>query len=178
MKEKRLKTTVPGVETRQDMESLVGEIASLTIQYDGYTAAMDEEIKRIRDSYQGRITEISEQLDALLPVALRWAEGHRAEFGDKKSIDMMHGVVGFRTGTFKCKAEKGYTWEKILAHLLNAGLGYTRTKVDVDKEAIIADRAELAKSGKLDRMHIQVVQEESFYVEPRREQLAETRLSA
>jgi hypothetical protein len=97
---------------------------------------------------------------------------HPEVFGKNKSLVMVHGTIGFRTGKHQCKALPGWTWDKVRSHLLNKGLGYTDSKVTVDKDGLIADREKLGLTGLAER-GVCVIQEESFFVEPKREVVQE-----
>jgi hypothetical protein len=85
---------------------------------------------------------------------------------------MVHGLVGFRTGTPKLKLLSGWTWEKVLEFIsVNQLMDLIRTKKEVDKELILANR-DCIKPETLKQIGIKVVQDEAFFVEPKRDDLA------
>jgi phage host-nuclease inhibitor protein Gam len=165
------------ITTRSDMESLVGEIAEKQLAYDATVCQMDRDIQSIRDRYEPELKRYKTALEHLVLLAEEWALANEPEFGKLKSIDMVHGVVGFRTGTPKLKTLKGWTWAKVLDNLKRSfvSAGYIRIAEEVDKEKIIADRKELG-TDKLKAFGVQIAQDENFFVEPKREQLSEARL--
>lgn len=166
---KRIKQTMDEIETREEMEATVERIARATIARDGLMAEMDHELTEIRARYEPQITAYGQELDAAMALAQRWAEANPAEFNGRKSIDMMHGVVGFRTGTPKLKLLSGWTWTKVLDVLkLNKVVEFVRTKEEVDKECILANRETISEDT-LKRIGVKVVQDESFFVEPKRD---------
>lgn len=127
------------------------------------------------------------ELDAAKTVAFdtlqSFATENQAElFSKKKSLDMAHGVIGFRTGTPKLKTLKGFTWASALQLVKEFLPGYVRTTEEVAKDKLLADRDMEVKvkdgedkvklSQEMTRCGIQVVQDETFYVEPKKEETA------
>ena len=95
---------------------------------------------------------------------------------------MAHGVIGFRTGTPKLKTLKGFTWASALQLVKEFLPSYVRKTEDVAKDKLLADRDMEVKvkdgedkvklSHEMARCGIQVVQDETFYVEPKKEETA------
>jgi phage host-nuclease inhibitor protein Gam len=168
-KGKRVKKVPPAPPaTREEMEALVGEIAALTITRDEHTNEMDSRILDIRQEYEAVLAENRLVLDEKMERARLWAEMNPEAFGAKKSIDMVHAVVGFRTGMPRLKTLRGVTWNLVLEMLSKRRLtDYIRTKSEVDKDRLIADREALA--DKLPAIGVEVVQDQAFFVEPKRE---------
>lgn len=167
---KRIKSTTEKIETRERAEEIASYISGLVISRDALTAEMEKRIQDVRSQYHLRFVKISLALERLLPAIQAWAEANPQLFAEKKSLEMVHALVGFRTGMPQVKTIKGLTWEKVKAMLVNHNLGYTRTEVVVDKEALIADRQALGPEG-LAKRGVRVVQEEAFFIEPKREEV-------
>ncbi|MEK9753266.1 MAG: host-nuclease inhibitor Gam family protein [Rhodospirillaceae bacterium] len=167
-KKKRIKKTTPVLRTRAEMENTVAKIAILKNEETVIKAQIDAQVIAIKEKFEDRLGEIQELLGLHMEAAEVWADTNPGEFAKRKSIDMVHGLVGFRTGTPKLKTARGYTWDKVLDLLkgLPEFADYIRTKVDVDKAAIINDREQLGPEG-LKRMAVKVVQEEAFFIEPK-----------
>lgn len=157
--------TGPVLKTREDIERCVGEIARLTIERDLLLSALDEELQKVRTAHEARLTEASADLDAEVLLAQQWAEGNPQEFADRRSIEMTHGVLGFRTGQPRLKTLKGWTWDRVKERLASAMPEFIRTKQEVDKEALLANRSTLD----LKALGVQSVQDETFFVDPKRE---------
>ena len=166
---KRLKLSAPPIKNRDEMERLVGEIRELTIRRDVETLQRDQERAALDEKYEKPLAEIAEQLDAKMVLAQDWAEHNPAEFGTRKSIDFLNGQVGFRTGQPKLARRSGWTWETIKGAVARLLPDYIRTKTEVDKERILADREMLAPM--LREIGVQVDQDESFFVEPTRDEI-------
>jgi phage host-nuclease inhibitor protein Gam len=168
-KPKRLKVQTEKIETRERAEAVVGEIAAKVIERDAVTAELESDIQDVRSRYEARLLECSLVIEQKMPAVEAWAEEHPELFEAKKSLQMVHGLIGFRTGNPKCSPLRGWTWEKVKAHLVNKNLGYTRTVVEVDREGFIRDRDTLKAAGLAER-GVEVYQEDSFYLEPKREE--------
>lgn len=166
---KRIKRVEPKApQSREDMEALVGEIAALTIERDAMTVELDGRLQAIRAEYEARLAETALHIESKLAAAQLWAAANPAAFGSKKSIEMVHAVVGFRVGMPRLKTLRGCTWSFVLEQLARFRLQqYIRCKSEPDKERIIADREKLAE--RLDALGVVVVQDETFFVEPKRE---------
>lgn len=172
----RQKLSTPAIQTRAEMEGLVGDICAATIKQDSLLAAMDDELQIVRARYEASLAEVSKSLDAGLALAQDWAEAHPSEFGKQKSIEMLHGVVGWRTGTPKAKTLAGWTWDRVLSVIVSIpkfAKRYARISEEVNKEALIADR-ELLAPEELREIGVRIVQDETFFVQPKREEAPAT----
>ena len=163
----KLKTNAP--KTREEMETLVGAIANLKNMDRKLKVEMDAKLKAVKDQYLVGFTQINDALTVMMPQALAWAETHPDEFGKAKSIDMLHGLVGWRTNTPSLKTLRGWTWDRVLEKLRslgNFGSQFIRVKQEVDKQLLLAEREGLGVQGLKD-LGVQVVQEDEFFVEPK-----------
>lgn len=167
---KRIKTKPQPepVVTREEMEALVGDIARLTTYKRRTTALMDKRITEIRSEYEDQLAGVEQELAAKAEAVRRWAEANAAEFGKLKSLDLLHGVIGWRVGNPTLKTLAGWTWDRVLERLKSAAgyAGFIRTKEEVDKASILAQRDTLLPDD-LRQMGLRVVQEEAFFVEPK-----------
>lgn len=162
----RIKLKHPAARTRAEMETLVREIAGLKLNEKLLIAGMDAELQAVRDNYEPRLGAIAQVLAEKTAAARAWADASPAEFGGRKSIEFLHGAVGFRTGTPKLKAL--LKWDAVLEALrsLRWGARYIRVKEEINKEQIIADfGARILSESDLRKAGAEVVREESFYVE-------------
>jgi phage host-nuclease inhibitor protein Gam len=167
MKTNRIKHTQPVIRTREAMESLIGEIAALKNQQRLLTAAMDEQIQAVRGQYEAQLAAQNEALDQKMTLARLWSEANPQEFGTARSIETVHGVVGWRTGQPALKTLPGWTFDRVLQTLKAVcAAGYIRVKEEVHKQNLLADREALGPE-KLRELGLRVVQEETFFVEPK-----------
>lgn len=172
-KTSRIKKTPPAPPaTREEMEALVGEIAALTITQREQMAQMDGRLQMVRAEYESGLAELRLMLDDKMERARLWAVTNPEAFGTKRSIDMVHGAVGFRTGMPRLKTLRGITWALVLELLAKYRLTeYVRLKTEPDKDRIIADREKLGE--RLRDVGLECVQDESFYIEPKMESIPE-----
>ena len=95
---------------------------------------------------------------------------------------MAHGTIGFRTGTPKLKTLKGFTWASALELVKRILPGYIREgEPTIAKDKLLADREAdevfinvgdgdtVSMAEAMKGCGLQVVQEETFYVEPKSE---------
>lgn len=162
----RSKIKVPALRTHQDMEEAVRQITELKTFIIKTNALMDQRITEIRKEYQGQLAEAEKDIANLMEQTREWAEANPSFFGARKSAELVHGFVGYRTGTPKLKTLTGWTFDRVLEKLKAMGNSFIRVKEEVDNESIIAAREELGETG-LKAIGLKVVQEETFFVEPK-----------
>ncbi len=165
MKNRIKKSALPKAVSREEAERLVGEITDLT----ALTADMDAAVTAARARYEVTLANTEARIDSLTEQVRDWALSNPEEFGKKKSIEMTHGVIGFRTGMPKLKTLSGFTFARVLEALkgLSWGSAFTRVKEEVDKEGILsAFASENISLGELREIGVRVDQEESFFVDP------------
>lgn len=90
-----------------------------------------------------------------------------ALFCQRRSIGTMHGIAGFRLGTPKLKTETG-NWDNVLNTLKEKLPRYVRTTEEPARNLLLADRYKENIAPMLVEMGVHVVQEEIFYIEPKR----------
>ena len=79
---------------------------------------MDVEMTRIREKYQEELGKLTEEKEKAFEVLQVYATEQRdALFSKKKSLDTIHGTIGFRTGTPKLKTLKGLNKPTFMAQL-------------------------------------------------------------
>ena len=170
MKKSRIKKTLPTITTRDEAESVVGEIALVTANRDRHARNMDLDLASIRDRYMPNLlvyeADLKEKTDALCT----WAQAHPEEFPKgRKSIAFIQGTLGFRTGNPKLALfSRKWNWDKVLAALMTlGGQLFIRTKDEVDKDRLLKDHASKSIDDTwLCSVGCKVTQDESFFVEP------------
>lgn len=177
MTTKRIKIAAePAIATREELEETMAAVAQLTIRREMLVLAMEKKLKVIRDDYDQDIAAITVQLDVEIGNLKEWANHNAGEFAARKSIELTHGTIGYRTGQPRLKTLGRLTWGRVLEHLSLMHLGdYIRQKMEPDKEKLISDRETLG-AAKLEAIGVQVVQDETFYVDPRRDPVPATTL--
>lgn len=168
-KTREKKIVVTGV-SREQFEQAFAEYAAADAKFQNVTTKMDIEITRIREKYQEQISTLQEQKDKAVEMMQTYAMENKDElFSKRKSIETVHGMVGFRTGTPKLRTLKGFTWAAVTTLLSEFLPEYVRTTTEPAKDKLIADRDNEEVSQYFTKVGIDVVQDETFYVEPKKE---------
>jgi phage host-nuclease inhibitor protein Gam len=166
---KRVSKTVADVSQEQFQESM-SVYALAAAQEKKMVAKMEAEIVKIRDKYSDDLTNYKETQQEQFELIQRYAEANKeALFTAKRSMEVTHGKIGFRLGTPKlCKLPK-WTWDKVLAKTEELLPEYVRTKKELDKDAIIDNRADANLVPHLTTIGVYVDQEEKFFIELKNE---------
>ena len=172
-----------------DVESLVTELADLHGQIAGYDTAVnlrvDEvnaEIQTVRARYQVVLDMLNlerqklvHQRTAKLLALEAWASAHKASLfnGDRRSLRLLSGVIGFRHRPPSVEVAEGKKAGAIAATIAAWGWakGFVKRGWVLDKNAVLAAREELdadpTKRGLLADAGVRIVQPDEFYWEPR-----------
>ena len=171
---KREKRDVIQPITLEQAEVVMAEYASVDAQIEEITARMDQEVTIIREKYADRLQKLGDVRNEKLNQLQLFAESNTQLFDKKKSIETAHGRIGFRTGTPKLKTLKGFTWNAVTNLLKQFLPDYVRTVDEPAKDKLLTDREvpEVNKFFNKDGIGIKVVQDESFYVELKKEEFA------
>jgi phage host-nuclease inhibitor protein Gam len=155
--------------SREEVESLVNEIAQSVNNQRKLSAEMDHQILAIREAYGPDIDQCAMEIKTKSLLVQSWAEANPDEFAKRKTVEFPAGKVGFRTGTPKLKTLSGWTFPRALEKLksLAWGMAFVRVKEELDKEGLIAasNQGTIAAS-ELREAGVKVDQDESFFIEP------------
>lgn len=177
------KKIITGV-SRELAEKAFTEYAKAVAEENRLTADMEMRMVKLRDSYSMELTLCRTTKAETFEVLQSYAMEHREElFSKKKSLEMAQGTIGFRTGTPKLKTVKGFTWASALTLVKKFLPGYVRQTEEVAKDKLLADRdlndvpidwkdipfSRVPMSKAMAECGLEVVQNETFYVEPKSE---------
>lgn len=167
----RIKKKVIANVTLEEAQQASEQFAQSSTKLNKLEAKMNDEINKVKSKYQDEITELQDSLKEPQEVLGVYAKEQQENWGKKKSFELLHCVIGFRTGTPKVVKAKGFSWEAITELAVKLFPDLVRSKSELDKESIIA----LSKEDGFDQyrkgLFLDVVQEESFYVEAKKEEL-------
>ena len=180
------KTIITGV-SREAADEAFATYAKSDAQIQKINAEIELQCAKIREKYADKLATLGTEKDNAFDVLQSFATENQAElFTKKKSLDMAHGTIGFRTGTPKLKTLKGFTWASALQLAKKfLPMTYIRQTVDIAKDKLLADRdlkevavydtptgdpREVTMRGAMAACGIQVTQDETFYVEPKKEE--------
>jgi len=187
MAKRQKKTVISGV-TREAADVAFATFAKADASINKIQAEIELQCAKIREKRQADLTRLTAERDAAFETLQSFATENQAElFAKKKSLEMAHGVIGFRTGTPKLKTLKGFTWASAL-ELVKTFLpsSYIRKTEEVAKDKLLADRdleevdvtvdgmvlQKMTMTAAMAKCGIQVTQEEAFFVEPKTEEIA------
>lgn len=163
------KTVHTGVTTEQ-FETAFGEYATADAQLSKINATIDVQITQIREKHAEKIGKLNEEKEKAFDLMNAFAIENKDElFSKKKSLDSVHGTIGFRTGTPKLKTLKGFTWASVTNLLKEFLPGYIRISEEPAKDKLLADRDDPEVLEFFPKVGISVTQDETFYVEPKKE---------
>ena len=169
-KTREKKTVYSGVK-QEEMENAFADYARADARIQKINATMDIEMTKIREKYQDELTKLGETKDNAFDIMQAYAMENREElFSKRKSLETTHGTIGFRTGTPKLKTLKGFTWASVLTMLKEFLPGSVRTVEEPAKDKLLADREDEEVAALLPKVGVAVVQDETFYVEPKKEE--------
>lgn len=157
--------------SREEAEAAFAEYSKADAQIIKINAEMDLAFSKIREKNQDKLAELEKLKEDSFARLNVFAEKNPDLFGKKKSVELAHGTIGFRTGTPKLKLRKGFQWNAVLELLRNNSIlkKYVRTSEEVAKDKLLADREDPEVSTRLADVGIMVDQDERFYVEPKKE---------
>jgi phage host-nuclease inhibitor protein Gam len=182
-KTREKKTVYSGI-TSEQMEQAFADYAKADARQQKITAEMDVAMTKIREKWQDELAKLAVTKDNAFDILQAYALENRDElFTKRKSLETTHGTIGFRTGTPKLKTLKGFTWASVLTLVKKLLPDYVRTSEEVNKEKLLNDRNTEIPSDdpeateqvsklkeKMKECGIQVVQDETFFVEPKKEE--------
>ena len=180
------KTIISGV-SREAADEAFATYAKSDAQIQKIQAEIELQCAKVREKYADKLAVLGDARETAFDVLQSFAMENQAElFVKKKSLEMAHGTIGFRTGTPKLKTLKGFTWASALQLAKKfLPVTYIRQTEEIAKDRLLADR-EMSEVGVYDTptgdirlvtmkeamavCGIQVVQDETFYVEPKKEE--------
>ena len=164
-KNTRIKIQLPQIGSRTEAEAIMNELALTEANKRKLCARLDIAKAKLEEEAAPAIGECDAAIKAKSDALRAWAEANPQEFAKgKKSIAFVSGVLGFRTGTPKLvPASRAFNWETITGLVCKYLPNFIRNKPEVDKEAILGQRDELAPV--LPRCGLKVTQGETFFIE-------------
>ncbi|MFS2598876.1 host-nuclease inhibitor Gam family protein [Phocaeicola dorei] len=170
MATKRVKKTVVTGVTREMAEQAFADYAAADAKAQGITAKMDQEMTRVRERYADQLAELCDIKEKNFEVIQTYATENKDKlFSKKKSVNSAHGTFGFRTGNPKLKNLRGFTWAAVTNLCKELLPGYVRVTVELNKNKLLDDREIPEVAEIFPKIGVQVVQDETFYIEPKKE---------
>lgn len=170
MATRQKKTLMQGISQEQANEAFA-QYAKADAQIAKINADIELQCAKYRERYADRLTALDADRTQAFDVLQAFAVENKADlFTKKKSLDMAHGTIGFRTGTPKLKTLKGFTWASALQLVREFLPAFVRTTEEIAKDRLLAERDTDGMFDSMARCGIAVVQDETFFVEPKSEE--------
>ncbi len=138
----RIKTAAAAVafQNREEVNEAIAQIGAAQRERDRIATAMNEELAAVRARYELEAAPHASVIEQFRQGIHIWAEANRIELtreGKTKTVKLASGEISWRTRPPKVRI----TGEGIVAEALKRlGLErFLRTKVEIDKNAILAD---------------------------------------
>lgn len=163
----KTKSTTSAQLTIDDINQLLAQYASDCFEQERLHADLDAELTAVREKHAPRINPILARIHETHQTVKAWAEANRAEIfpGKKKSLALLHAVIGFNIGQPTLTLLRGFKWDAVIDLLKKCRLSqYIRTREEVDKKTLLAQRAN--PFFDFARLGLKVTQSESFYIKP------------
>lgn len=169
MKTRKKKKVHSGL-TAEQMEDAFASYAVADAKLQKINATMDEQMTKIREKYSSEIEGLQEAKDSAFEIVQAYATENKVDlFQKKKSLDSVHGTLGFRLGTPKLKMLKGFTWPAVTNLIKEFLPNYVRSVDETAKDKLLADRENEEVNKLFPKVGISVVQDETFFIELKKE---------
>lgn len=166
---RKKKVIITGV-NREQADEAFATYAKSDAQVQKINADIELQCAKIREKYADKLATLTAEKEQAFDTLQAFATENQEDlFAKKKSLDMAHGTIGFRTGTPKLKTLKGFTWASALELVKEFLPDYVRQTWDIAKDKLLADRDVEEMMPRMAKCGMQVVQDEAFYVEPKKE---------
>ena len=167
---KRVKKVIITGVTRDMADDAFATYAKADAEIQKLTADIELQCATIREKYQQRLASLDAERTQAFDTLQSYATENQAKlFDKKKSLDMAHGTIGFRTGTPKLKTLRGFTWASALQLVKEFLPDYIRLTEEIAKDKLLADRDLEEMPPQMAKCGIQVAQDETFFVDPKKE---------
>lgn len=171
MKTKKVLVVVPDDARAAEMMEQFAKCSSALKKIE---ADMEISIQKIRAKYDDDVQRLRSEISQYTDSLQAYAEKNKERFfSKKKSHDMLHGMIGFRTGTPKVVKDRKITIKELIIRLRDMNLGrFIRTTEELNKEVVIQERDNVDTMRQMKAVGVTVVQDETFFVEVYEEDLA------
>ena len=168
------------IETREELERTMGEYAAAQIGLERSKAEMEARILEVRKEFETELAALKLAAEAPFKQLELWARTHPEEFQGRKSVELTHGTIGFRTGMPRVTVKRGTDEDGLCKALAAQGCDrVVRTVRELDRDEIIR----LARSENEVERHLaehlardfglKVSQTERFFADAKEETVGE-----
>lgn len=165
----RLRATT--IMNRKDLENVLGRYAAAVIEADALKAELDRKVNELRAGYEERAAALGKRAEIFFADIEAYLANNPEEIpAGRKSLELLHGTVGYRTGNPTVRLPRGVDEAALCEELRCSGFPkYVRTREEVNREAVLA--ADDAARESLAAHGVKVTQtKDRFFIEIKREQ--------
>ena len=164
------KTVIAGVSEEQ-FNDAVYVYAYADTKIEKINAEMNLAITKIREKHAAELEAQAGTMAASMEVIQAYCMENKAVlFAHQRHIDTAHGKIGFRLGTPKLKTLPKWTWDRVLEKMESVLPEFVRVKKEVAKDELLIHRTDATVAPHLASIGVYVDQDESFYVELKKEE--------
>ena len=157
--------------SHEEAEQAMAVFAQSNTQLKLIESRMEEEKQQVDNKFMSDITRLKDAMEEQVKTLQVYGQQYKDNWKGK-SLAMLHGKIGFRTGNPKLIKDRKFTWDAVTELLRKAFPSFIRTTYEINKEALIAHREQQEFAKIKDSCYVDVVQEETFYVEANTEELS------
>jgi phage host-nuclease inhibitor protein Gam len=164
MTTKRIKT--PATISRTEAEAILAEIRTLKLSEAKIQADREAAVAEIDKRVGPELDNIKQACVARVKVLQRWALDNKDLFEGRKTLDMQHGQLGWRTSPPSVKAvTKLDDQDQLDLVELHLGTQFLRQTWEIDKAGILAHRQQITSEA-MTAANLVIAQAETFFVAP------------
>lgn len=157
--------------TREEAEQAMAIVANCNSKLKSIEAKMEQEKQKVDEKYREQVEQLTEEKKEPMEILEVWSKGDCKNW-EGKSFELTHGKCGFQTNPPKVEKKKGFTWDGITSLLKKHFPTLVRLKEEPNKELIISMRHDKVFEKLEEKCFITVVQDETFFVKTKEEELA------
>lgn len=157
--------------SHSDAEQSMAVFAQCNTRLKLIESRMEEEKHQIDSRYMEEITRLKDSMEEQLNMLQVYGQQYKDNWKGK-SFALLHGKIGFRTGNPKLVKDKKFTWDAVTELLKKAFPAFVRISYEINKEALIAYRDQEEFGKVKESCYVDVVQDETFFVEANEEELS------
>jgi phage host-nuclease inhibitor protein Gam len=161
--------------TEQEYRTAAEQYVKLELQKDKMQAKVNAELEKLTAKYDGPMQELGDQMKAQAAIIHEYAEANKETMftGEKKSLECNGANIGFKTGSpavmllgdeERSKDEEKSAWEEATAKVKKLLPDYIRTKEEIEKPKLIADREDTKLLKLLAKCGLKIDQTETFFI--------------
>jgi len=131
-------------------------------------AQMNEQMQKLKERFNEETQDARAKVKVLSEEVETFCLLHKADFDKKRTRNLTHGVIGFRTATPKVALlNRKYNWNTVLELVKKVFDGkYVRRKEEVNKDELLSDVSQKVLSDEqLAAIGMKVDQDEKFMYE-------------